>query len=190
MKSRSARSKPPIDPHQGSGCAKPGINSGIPDPSSSNTLSQMKLPKPSEHPAPGQLNTSTDRAFPALSDTMDRANKQERERKSSIEANMSEVREKLAKHKREQEQLEATKLKKAGETAKAKAEAKKLTADAMTTHKKEQGRKEYVEGRAQDIHENMLRCKPFDMDAVRQEFSEKEVQDIKKIVRELGFAKM
>lgn len=188
MKSRSGRSEPPIYLNQGSLYAKPGSNSGTSGPPS-NTLSQVKLPKPSEHPAPGQLNTSTNKAFPPLSDTMDAADKQERRRKSSIEANMSEVQEKLAKHKREQEQLEATKLKKADEAVKAKAEARKLAADAMATHKKEQGRKKYVEGRAWDIHENMLRCKPFDMDAVRQEFSEKEVQVIKKIVRELGFAK-
>ena len=116
--------------------------------------------------------------------------KQERERKSSIEANISEIQEKLEKHRRGQEQqerLEAQKLKKADEAVKRRAE--ELAADAMATHKKEQERKEYVEGRAQDIHENLLQCKPFDIDAVRREFSEREVQDITKIVRDLGFAK-
>ena len=134
---------------------------------------------------------------------------QERERNSFIAANISEVQEKLAKHKREQEkqeQLEAIKLKKADDAAKAtakqleaansrkadaavKAKAKKLAAEAMAAHEKEQERKKYVEGRAQDIHDNLLLCKPFDIDAVRREFSGKEVQDIKKIVRELGGAK-
>ena len=142
---------------------------------------------------------------------MDPAQKQESERKGSIEGKIFEVNAKLEKHKREQEkqeQLEAIKLdepdeavkatakqleaamsKKADEAVKVKAQAKKLTADAMARHKKQQERKKYVEGRAQDIHENLLQFKPFDIDAVRREFSEKEVQDIKKLVRELGFEK-
>lgn len=127
---------------------------------------------------------------PLLPDTMGPPRKQERERKSSIEANISEIQGKLEKHRRGQEQqerLEAQMLKKADEAVKRKAE--KLAADAMATHRKEQERKEYVEGRARDIHENLLQCKPFDMDAVRREFSEREVQGIMKIVRELGFAK-
>lgn len=206
MELRSERSRPPIYLKPGSMHAKPGINSGV-----SNPPSETKLPNPAEHPPPGQLNTTTNTAFPPLPKTMGPANKQERERKTSIEANMSEVQEKLAKHKRErakqeQEQLEATKSKRADEAVKAtakqfeaakskkadeavKAKAKKLAADAMATHMKEQGRKQYVEGRAQEIHENLLQCKPFDIDAVRREFSEKEVQDIKNLVRGLGFAK-
>ena len=69
-----------------------------------------------------------------------------------------------------------------------RAKAKKLAADAMAAHKKEQERIKYVEGRAWDIHMNLLLCRPFDVDAVRREFSEEEVQDVKRIVRELGFA--
>ncbi len=86
-------------------------------------------------------------------------------------------------------QLEAAVAKKADEAVTVRAKAKKLAADAMARHKKEQERKKYVEGRAQDIHEDLLHAKPFDIDAVRREFSEKEVQDIKRTVRELGFGK-
>ena len=84
--------------------------------------------------------------------------------------------------KEKEEQLEAVESKKADETATVRAKAKKLAADAM--------RKKYVEGRARDIHVNLLHCRPFDIDAVRREFSEKEVGDIKNIVRALGFGKM
>lgn len=92
-----------------------------------------------------------------------------------------------ARAKEKEEQLEAQKVEKADKTVRAK--AKKLTADAMARHKKEQDRMKYVEGRARDIHENLLQCRPFDIDAVRREFSEGEVQNIKEIVRRLGFAK-
>ena len=68
-----------------------------------------------------------------------------------------------------------------------KAKAKELTADAMATDKKEWERKQYVEERARDIHENLLLCKPFDIDAARREFSEEELRDVKRVVRELGF---
>ena len=64
-----------------------------------------------------------------------------------------------------------------------KAKAKKLAANAIATD----GRKRYVKGRAWDIHEKLLLYKPFDVDAVRREFSEEEVGDVKRIVRELGF---
>lgn len=106
-----------------------------------------------------------------------------------LEAAKSKKVDEAVEVKEKQEQLQTQKLKKADEAVKAKAKAKKLTADAMATHKKEQERKEYVEGRAHDIHESLLQCRPFDINAVRREFSEKEVQDIKQTVRELGFAK-
>ena len=85
-------------------------------------------------------------------------------------------------------QLEAAAAKKADEAVTVQAKAKKLAADAMARHK-EQERNKYVEGRAQYIHDDLLQAKPFDIDAVRREFSEKEVQDIKRIVREMGFGK-
>ncbi|KAF6224836.1 hypothetical protein HO133_010030 [Letharia lupina] len=185
VKSRSEQFKAPIRSTPGSICANPGLNSSI-----SNPQPHTKLRKPDEHTPPDQPDTATDTVSPLLPNTMGPPRKQERERKSSIEANISEIQGKLEKHRRGQEQqerLEAQKLEKADEAVKRKAE--KLAADAMATHRKEQERKEYVEGRAQDIHENLLQCKPFDMDAVRREFSEREVQDITKIVRELGFAK-
>ena len=71
-----------------------------------------------------------------------------------------------------------------------KAKAKKLAAEAMAADKKERERerRRYVEGRARDIHENLLLCKPFDVDAVRREFGEEEVREVKRLVRELGFA--
>ena len=92
--------------------------------------------------------------------------------------------------KEKEAQLEAAESKKAHEAVTVRVKAKKLAADAMARHTKEQERKRYVEGRARDIHENLLLCRPFDVDAVRREFSEKEVQDIKGIVRALAFAKM
>ena len=92
--------------------------------------------------------------------------------------------------KEKEAQLEAAESKKAHEAVTVRVKAKKLAADAMARHSKEQERKRYVEGRARDIHENLLLCRPFDVDAVRREFSEKEVQDIKGLVRALGFAKM
>ena len=68
-----------------------------------------------------------------------------------------------------------------------KAKAKKLAADAMAKDKKERERRRYVEGRAWDIHEKLLLCKPFDVDAVRREFSEEEeVREVKRLVREWG----
>ena len=158
--------------------------------STSNPQSQNKFARPAENTAAGQLNTVSNTALPPLRNAMGSSKKQSRERKCSIETNMSIVQEKLEEFKREQEKqehLQAQKLTRADEAVKAK--AKKLTADAMAAHRKEQERKKYVEGRALDIHENLLRCKPFDMDAARREFSEREVQDIKEIVRGLGFAK-
>lgn len=94
------------------------------------------------------------------------------------------------KAKEKKEQPEAAEPKKANEAATVRAKAKKLAADAMVRPREEQERKKYVEERAQDIHENLLQCRPFDIDAVRREFSEKEVRDIKEMVRALGFAKM
>ena len=180
IKAQSAQSKAAIYLDQGSRDASTGIKNSTPNPQS-----QDKLARSAENTAAGQLNT----ALPPLRNVMGSSKKQERERKGSIETDMSIVQEKLEKFKREQEKqehLQAQKFKKADEAVKAK--AKKLTADAMAAHK-DQERKKYVEGRAQDIHENLVQCKPFDMDAARREFSEKEVQDIKKIVRGLGFAK-
>lgn len=94
------------------------------------------------------------------------------------------------KTKKTEGQPEVAETKNADDAATVRAKAKKLAADAMVRHKEEQERKKYVEGRAQDIHENLLQCRPFDMDAVRREFSEKEVRDIKTMVRALGFARM
>ena len=185
IKAQSAQSKAAIDLNQVTRDASAGIKN-----SASNPQSQNKLARPTENTAAGRLDTVSNTAIPPLRNVMGPSKKQERERKCSIETDMSIVQEKLEKFKREQEKqehLQAQKLKRADEAVKAK--AKKLTADAMAAHKKEQERKKYVEGRAQDIHENLLQCKPFDMDAARREFSEKEVQDIKKIVRGLGFAR-
>lgn len=198
IKSRSEQSKAPTHLNTSRMNANLDIDSRV-----SNPQSQDK------RTPPGRINTNTDTVFPLSPNTMGPAGKHERERKDSIEACISEVREKLEKHKRErekQEQLEAEGLTKADEAAKAtakqleaaksqkadeaiKAKAKKLAADAMATHKKDQERRKYVEGRAWDIHGNLLQCKPFDIDAVRREFSEKEVQDIKKLVRELDLVK-
>lgn len=202
MKSRDKKSKIPIHAKADGVHANPGINNGT-----SNPQPQTKLPNSDEHTSPGQLDT----ASPFSSNKMDAPQEQESERNGSIEAKIFEVIEKLEKHKREQEkqgqlgavkldesdeavkatakQLEAATSKDADEAVKVKAEAKKLAADAMARHKKQQERKEYVQGRAQDIHENLLQFKPFDIDAVRREFSEKEVQDIKKLVRELELEK-
>ncbi|CAD6593473.1 MAG: hypothetical protein ASARMPRED_007567 [Alectoria sarmentosa] len=203
IKSCSGQSKPPVCLNPGSVYANPGIKP------ISRIEPGTKAPRLAKHNPAGHLKTTTNTSPALLPDTMGSAKMQERERNSFIAANISEVQEKLAKHKREQEkqeQLEAIKLKKADDVAKAtakqleaarsrktdaavKAKAKKLAAEAMAAHKKEQERKKYVEGRAQDIHDNLLLCKTFDIDAVRREFSGEEVQDIKKIVRELGGAK-
>lgn len=69
-----------------------------------------------------------------------------------------------------------------------KAKAKKLATDTMATFKRARERRMYVEERAREIHENMLLCKPFDVDAVRREFEEEEVRYVKDRVRGLGFA--
>ena len=90
----------------------------------------------------------------------------------------------------QKEQLAAAESKKVDDAVIVRAKAKKLAADAIARHKEEQERKKYVEGKARDIHVNLLHCRPFDIDAVRREFSEKEVGDIKNIVRALGFGKM
>ena len=171
--------------------ANPDINSTI-----STTHSQTTLPQPIKY-------TTSD---PRPNNTMSPPKKQERERKISLEANISEVREKLEKHKREQErqgQFEAGKQNEADEAVKAtanqskaarsteadravNAQARELASEATATHRE---RETYVERRAREIHENLLQYKPFDMEAVRREFSEREVHGIKRIVRELGFAK-
>ena len=222
MEAYSDKSKAPTQSNPGR--ANPDINGSISKPHL-----QIRIPKSAEHTPQSQPEASA--AFPLLPDTMGPREKQERESERCIDANTSsEVREKPEKHEREQKkqeqfqsvklngadevvkeslkQLEATKLRKADEAARAKekgaqveaqkvakadetvrAKAKKLTADAMARHKNEQDRMKYVEGRAEDIHENLLQCRPFDIDAVRREFSEGEVQYIKRIVRRLGFAK-
>ena len=61
-------------------------------------------------------------------------------------------------------QLKAEETQRANEAV--KANAKKLAANARVAYRKE--RKKYAEGRAQDIRENTLQCKPFDNDAVRE----------------------
>ena len=182
IKAQAAQSKAASYLDQSSRDASTGIKDSTP-----NSQSQNKLARPAENTAADQLNTVSNTA---LRNVMGSSKQQERERKCPIETDMSLVQSKLEKFKLEQEKqehLQAQHLKRADEAVKAK--AKKLTAAAMAAHKKEQERKKYVEGRARDIHENLLRCKPFDMDAARREFSDKEVQDIKVIVRGLGFAK-
>ncbi len=75
-----------------------------------------------------------------------------------------------------------------GATEAIKTKAKKLAADAMAKYNRERERKEYIEARAREIHENMCLCKPFDVDAVRREFAdEEEVRDVKRRVWELGY---
>lgn len=192
IESRAEQSKHPIHLNPGSVYTNPSINNIIPNPA--------------EHTPPGQLNTTTNTALPLLPNTMGPAKMRELEGKCFTDANISEVQEKLAKHKREQEkhgQLEAINLKEANEAVEAtakqlatrkvdeavKAKAKKLAADAMARYRTEQERKKYVEGRVQDIHKDLLQYKPFNIDGVRREFSEQEVQDIKQMVRDLGFAK-
>ena len=185
IKAQAAQYKAAIYLDQSSRDASTGTKNSTPIPQS-----QKKLARPVDNTAADQTNTISNTALPPLRNVMGSPKKQERERKSSIETDMSIVHEKLETFKREQEKqehLEAQKLKRADEAVKAK--AKKLTADAMAAHRKEQERRKYVEGRALDIHENLLQCKPFDIDAARREFSQQEVQDIKKIVRGLGFAK-
>ena len=127
--------------------------------------------------------------------------------KNSIKADTRPLLEekKLEKHKREQEEeLKGNGLKEADDEAvKNPPTAKQL--DAAKTEKmdndddddgrkvrakeeeEQQERKRYVGMRARDIHEDLLLCKPFDMDAVRREFSDEEVGHVKRIVRELGF---
>lgn len=107
-----------------------------------------------------------------------------------IEVTKSKEADDVVRAKEKKEQLEAAEAKKADEAVIVRAKAKKLAADAIARNKEEQERKKYVEGRARDIHENLLHYRPFDMDAVRREFSEEEVRDIKEIVRALGLAKM
>ena len=185
IKAQAAQSKAAIYLDQSSTNASTAIKNSTPAPKSQNELA-----KPADTTAAGQHNTASNTTVLPLRNVMGSSKKQERERKCSNETDMSIVHEKLEKFKREQEKqehLQAQKLKRANEAVRAK--AKKLTANAMAAHKKEQERKKYVERRALDIHENLLQCKPFDIDAARREFSEKEVQDIKKIVRGLGFAK-
>ena len=183
IKAQAAQSKAAIHLDQSSKGASTGIKDSTPNPN--------ELATPADDTAADQLNTVSNTALPPLQNVMGSSKKHERERKCSLETDMSLVHEKLEKFKREQEKqerLQAQKLKKRADEA-VKAKAKKLTADAMAAHKKAQERKKYIEGRALEIHENLLRCKPFDMDAARREFSEQEVQDIKQIVRGLGFAK-
>ena len=182
IKAQAAQPKAATYINQSSRDASTGIENSTPNPQSQNNFARA-----ADNTAAGQLNTVSNTA---LRNEMGSSKKQELERKCSIETDMSLVQSKLEKFKLEQEKqehLQAQKSKRADEAVKAK--AKKLTAAAMAAHKKEQERRKYVEGRALDIHENLLRCKPFDMDAARREFSEKEVQDIKEIVRGLGFVK-
>ncbi len=200
IKSREEKSKAPIYSIPGSVYANPGTNNSI-----SNPQSQIKLPESDKHTSPGQLDT----AFPFWPSETDPRKQLERERFGSIEPSVFEIKKVLMKHIQQQKkqaqleavsfsqsgkavkatakQLEAAAAKKADEAVTVRAKAKKLAADAMA--KEEQERKKYVEGRAQDIHEDLLQAKPFDIDAVRREFSEKEVQYIKRVVRELGFRK-
>lgn len=105
---------------------------------------------------------------------------------------------KSEKAKETETQLEAETLKKV------KAKAKILAAAAMTAQKNQQNqqqqnqqeqqekwerKKKHIESRAREIHERMLLCKPFDVDALRREFEGKEedVRGVKRRVWELGF---
>lgn len=178
IKAQAAQSKAASYSDERSRDASTGIKN-----STANPQSQETLARPAENTAADQLNTVSNTAS---RNVMGSSKKQEQERKCSIETDMSIIQEKLEKFKQEQEKQEHLQAQKLQAV---KARAKKLTADAMAAHKKEQERKKYVEWRALDIHENLLQFKPFDMDAARREFSEREVQDIKKIVRRLGFAK-
>ena len=75
-----------------------------------------------------------------------------------------------------------------GATEAIKTKAKRLASDAMAKYNRERERKDHIEARAREIHENMCLCKPFDVDAVRREFAdEEEVRDVKRRVWELGY---
>ncbi|MCJ1452136.1 hypothetical protein MMC28_002478 [Mycoblastus sanguinarius] len=102
-------------------------------------------------------------------------------RKASVEGNMNEVLEKLDLLKEGQIEADAAEKHEQGETTKAINKAEEA-------RDKEQKRQDYLEGKAMEIHENLLRCKPFDIGALRREFPEPEVQIVVRRLRVLGLA--
>lgn len=161
------------------------------------TPSKLAEPADEQHTPPSQIDGMHGMSsYPYSPATMIPANEQEceRETKRSIKGNVCPFEEYLETHEREREQSQQQlKGNESSESAGAVKTTTTKQLDAAKSPKNEdeekEERKRYVESRAREIHEGMRLCKPFDVDSLRREIlSEEEIGDVKRMVRELGFA--
>lgn len=169
-----------------------------------SNITQIKLPEPADeqHTLPSQIDALPGMSsYPCYPATIISANEQDRERgtKSSLEAKICRLEEKHETHEREQsqQQLKGNESNGAADeavqtmTTTKQLDAAKSTENDEEEDQEQENRKRYVESRAREIHEGMRLCKPFDVDSLRREFaSEEEVGDVKRMVRELGWARL